>query len=91
MIDLLIAILVSLKLGTACDLGEPIPDWYAYASEHDMIRVDKFEFGVDGVDDAWLYEAGDLYVLFVFRERVADVIAAGRSDPHGRCAVVLTP
>jgi hypothetical protein len=90
MIDLLIAILIALKTGTACDLGQPIDDWYAYVAENPSLsRIDKFEFGIEGVDDAWLYEVDSGYVLFVFRERVDDVIASGRSDPHGRCARLL--
>lgn len=94
MIDLLIAILVGLKTSTACDLGTPVANWYTYAAAHpDMVRIDKFEFGIVGVDDAWLYydETNDTYTLFVFRERVSDVIASGRHDPHGRCAVILEP
>lgn len=91
MIELLTAILLALADGTACDLGTPV-DWYAWAETREQADV---VLTIQDVlpRDAWLYHdaASDTYLLFVFRERISDVTAAGRYDPHGACAVVVTP
>lgn len=91
MIELLITLLLALQAGTACDLGTPV-DWYAWANTHEQADV---VLTVQAVlpRDAWLYHdaASDTYLLFVFRERISDVTAAGRYDPHGACAVEVTP
>lgn len=90
MIELLIAILLALSSGTACDLGQPV-DWYDWARHHDDADVILTVQGVPGVADAWVYQAGDEILLFVFRERISDVTAAGRYDPHGACARLIQP
>lgn len=88
MIELLIAILIAMSTGTACDLGAET-DWYTWAHEHqDASTVATFE---TDSGDVWLYEADDEYLLFVFKDDISDTLASGRGDVHGKCARVVTP
>lgn len=90
MIELLISLLLALADGTACDMGQPV-DWYDWARNHQQADVILTVQGVPDVADAWVYQDGDELLLFVFRERISDVVAAGRYDPHGACAVIVQP
>ncbi len=92
MIETVIAILLALAGGTACELGTPV-DWYDWAYAHPDAGVALATRDLPDVPDAWLYHdaASDDWVLFVFRESISSTLAAGRSDPHGACAVRVTP
>lgn len=92
MIDFLISLLLALAAGTACQSGQPV-DWYEWAYAHETANVVLTVQGLPDMPDAWLYydTDSDTYLLFVFRERISEVVAAGRYDPHGACAVVVTP
>lgn len=89
MLEVVIAVLIALSTGTACELGTSV-DWYKWVHEND--NTAKRIMGVYPKDnqDAWLFqEANGDYLLFVFREKVDETLASGRSDPHGECARVI--
>lgn len=88
MIEFLIALLLTISTGgNACELGQSV-DWYEWGYSHthaDVVFTLESDKG-----DYWLYQDGDEYLLFVFREDISDVLASGRNDPHGKCAVVVS-
>lgn len=87
MIEILIALLIALSTDTACELGTEV-NWYDWAAEHGKTADRFMTLETDDDGDVWVYkeEDGD-YLIFVFMEDIDEVLEAGRSDPHGECAV----
>lgn len=89
MLQVMIAVMIALSTGTACDLGEEV-NWYDWAKgEGQSAKIIMRAEPTDN-QDAWLFQEADGdYLLFVFREKISDTLDAGRSDPHGECSVLI--
>lgn len=89
MINTIIAILIAMSTDSTCQLGTPV-DWYEWADEEGDSANLVMTLETDTAGDVWVYQEADGdYLVFVFREDIDTVLASGRSDPHGKCAVVI--
>lgn len=86
-INVIIAILIAMSTDSACQLGTPV-DWYEWADVEGDTAELVMTLETDKSGDVWVYQEADGdYLVFVFREDIDSVLASGRSDPHGKCAV----
>lgn len=89
MISVLIAILVQLSVGgNICTMGTPIQDWTAWADAHPKAQI-MIDYEATE-PNFWVYQDAGETVLFVFKNPIAETIAAGESAAHGQCARELT-
>lgn len=89
MLQMLIAILLGLSTGTACDMGTPV-NWYEWSKGDGQTSRLILRVEPDDAPDTWVFQEADGdYLVFVFREKIDDVLAEGRSDPHGECSVLI--
>lgn len=79
MINLLIAILLAISTGTACDMGDPA-DYYAWVDANPDYNVPMTLNTDEG--DYWLMEADGTYYLFKFAD---DDALDGAENQHGAC------
>ena len=84
MIQLVIALLLTLSTGgDICESGQSV-DWYQWIDDHPAPeRIVQYEASEPNF---WIYQADGETVLFVFKKPVSESIAAGESAAHGRCS-----
>lgn len=90
MMTFLLKLLLTLSTGgNPCELGTPV-DWTTWGATHRNASIVVTYEPREGTN-FWIYQDGDTLLLFVFKENVKGVLASGRSDPHGKCAVEVKP